>query len=220
MPPSKNAIFISCRPDICAKIIERLDELPPVEYIEYELTNGGLRLTVYGYPSEIKELKAKLRNLVKLLLSQGPEKRGLRRYSVIGIAKEISSTFPIQPLLLVLRKRGFVAEYDKESGELVTDAPSDALRGIALALSKAVTSLRAPLRGTAAKYFVVTCSILTGLPAEEIVGRSLELGMLEEGDEGLSLKMEWERAVEQFLKRSMYEKNRGDVIGDKGGEQN
>lgn len=216
MPPSKSTIFISCRPDICVKIVERLDELPPIEYIEYEITNGGLRLTVYGYPSEIKELKAKLRSLAKLLLSQSSERRGARRYSVIGIAKEIGQTFPIQPLILVLRKKGFAADYDKEKGELVTNAPGDVVRDIAITLAKAAASLRAPLRGTAAKYFVIACYALTGLATEDIVEKSVELGILGEEEGELALKMEWERAVEQFLKYSAHEKNRGDASGGEG----
>lgn len=216
MPAVKTSFFVPCRREECEKITSFLEDLPSTLYVVYEVREDGILVRAYGYPSEIKELKTRLRRLFTQARFQ--HSAGEIRVEITTLAKMVGGTFPIQPLLLILRRNGFASEYLREDGVLKTNAPMKKLVEVASSLHNAIKGIKTPLKGTSTKYFVATAAVISGIDVEEVVNISVQAGLLKRENDAFSLTVEWTSALDRFLKYVRESMVFGEGIGDQGSQ--
>lgn len=216
MPAVKASFFVPCRRDECEKITGLLEDLPPTLHVVYEIREDGILVRAYGYPSEIKELKSRFRRLFSQ--SRSKYSAGETRIELTTLARIVGGTFPIQPLLLVLRKNGFASEYSREEGVLKTNAPMNKVVEVASRLHSAIRSIKTILKGTSTKYFVATAAVIAGIDVEEVVNISVQAGLLKRENGAFSLTIEWTSALDRFLKYVRESMEFGEDIGGQGNQ--
>ncbi|MCY0868476.1 MAG: DUF2067 domain-containing protein [Desulfurococcus sp.] len=200
MPLVKRRFRVPCRGERCLELYEALKErIPPLSYLELEVTDNGIIVNAYGYEVDVKKLWRELKSFAGL--KRGEVHQGLNSYRVDMIVKASGVTFPLEVLLLVLKAQGYTASIVENT--LYTNAGVDHVVNTARRISELNTMVKSVVKGKAARYYVVASAVALGLQLEDVIQRSLELGVMEADDSGLYvLRKEWRRAVEEFVKLS------------------
>ncbi|MGB9827819.1 MAG: DUF2067 family protein [Thermosphaera sp.] len=201
MPLVKRRFYVNCSHDECVEIIQRVSEkLPSIDTVEYEVGEDGMLIEMYGYSTDIKKAWAVIKEYFKR--SGRPGGKGLVKYSLKSLARQTGKTFPPMVLVKLLGLKGFKASYSSMDEAIHTDAGMDVLTDLINRIDAAVALVRDRVKGTAGKYYLTTLIVATGLGLEDIVSESLRLGHLTINEENglLSLAVEWDKGVDEFIK--------------------
>lgn len=201
MPFTKRRFVIPCREEECLKIYDLLkDKIPLVNQVLIEFTKSGILIEAYGYETDIKNLWYEVKKTTRSLreIERGI---GLRRYSISLISRIIHDTFPPRLLVEALKKMHYSAEYSDEGDVIVSNADLETVVKTASKISELnkITSRRAS--NTSTRYFLISASTVTDLEVEKVVKKAIELGLLEEVDEGkVILRLDWRQALDILIR--------------------
>uniref|UniRef100_A0A7C2BK91 DUF2067 domain-containing protein n=1 Tax=Thermosphaera aggregans TaxID=54254 RepID=A0A7C2BK91_9CREN len=202
MPLVKRRFYVNCNHDECIEIIQRISEkLPSIDTVEYEVREDGMLIEMYGYSTDIKKAWAVIKEYFKH--SRRPAGKSVVKYSLKALARQAGKTFPPAVLVKVLSLKGFKAHYSSIDEAIQTNAGLDILMDLINQIDVAVAMVRDKVKGTAGKYYLTTLMVATGLGLEEVVNESLKLGHLRINEESglLSLAVEWDKGVDEFIKK-------------------
>jgi len=203
MPLVKRRFRVKCVDEPCEKLAERISDGISIAG-EYSVTiqDGFVTVEFYGYESEIK----KAWNKIKSMLAGSPKvEKGVFVYDVNAVFKDIGSTFPPRVLVEVLRRQGFTAVLSGEGDKIRTNASRQTVYSISSRIAEVARSIPGEIRGLSTKYYLLTISVLTSLPVEEVIGRGIEAAHLKRDENGfITLNIEWLQGVDDFLKRVKY----------------
>lgn len=198
MPLVKRRFRVPCRGEECLKLYEYVkDRVPSLEHVEFKVSGSGLVVEAYGYETDVKRLWSELRSYVRAL--RHVSTRGLNSFRVDYIVKLTGKTFPPDVLVEVLSRQGHRVEAGE--GVIYTSAGVDEVLGLVERISELNSVAKNIAKGTAARYFIVSASLLTGLPPQEIVERAVGLQLMEPDESGAYLlKHEWRRALDLLVR--------------------
>lgn len=200
MPLVKRRFFIPCREEECAKLYEIVkDRLPALSHVEFTFTSKGLFVEAYGYESDVKatwfEIKRVLRSLKEALSSR----KGLRKYSVELITQTTRKTFSPELLVEVVKRMGYRAVFVREENTILSDMSFEEMTRLAEQIADKNTTLARISKNTSTRYYLVACTVLTGLPVEDVVKISQSLGLVEVDESGkVAVKSEWRSCIDKF----------------------
>ncbi|MEM4020457.1 MAG: DUF2067 family protein, partial [Desulfurococcaceae archaeon] len=191
MPFVKRRFHVKCREDECIKLYELLkDKIPVTEYMEFVITNNGLTIEVYGYDSVIKRMWLSIKDLIKLSKIIVPM-RGLYRFNIEQLQKITGKTVSLRILVEVLKRTSHFIDYDRETGEIITDIPLQEILDLIIQIDEYAKRIPDSLKGKTTRYYVIVCGVITGLQPEDIIERSKELGIMVNKDSLWRVNIEW-----------------------------
>ncbi|ACL11741.1 DUF2067 family protein [Desulfurococcus amylolyticus] len=198
MPLVKRRYRIPCRGEECLKLYELVKErVPSIEHVEFAVTSNGLIVDAYGYETDLKKLWIELKNYSRM--AKGVSGPGLQAFSIDVIVKLTRKTFPPEVLVKILEKQGYKARL--EDGTIYTNIEKNRILELVERISELNTAIRGRVKGTAARYFIITVTIITGLQLDDAINHAVEAGLLGVDESGLYvLKHEWRDAVDLFIK--------------------
>ncbi|MEL9909226.1 MAG: DUF2067 domain-containing protein [Desulfurococcus sp.] len=198
MPLVKRRYRVPCRGEECLKLYELVkDRVPSIEHVEFAVTSNGLIIDAYGYETDLKKLWIELKNYSKMVKGVGGP--GLQAFSIDTIVKLIRKTFPPEVLVKILEKQGYKARLEDDT--IYTNMEKNRLLELVERISELNTAVRGRVKGAAARYFIITVTIITGLQLDDAINHAVEAGLLGVDESGLYvLKHEWRDAVDLFIK--------------------
>ncbi len=203
MPIIKRSFFVKCRGNECFELASILQEkIPSLDTVEINIGEDGLRITMYGYKSDIKRAWEVIKNTVKTyragIIEVG---KGIKKYDVSYLVERTKQTFP--PILLseILRHMGYTVEVSEDKTSILTSADEDTIIDTIRKMNDVAMEIRFKARGTVTKYFIIASSILTGKPPETVLAEATAYGILGQENEKYRLKKEWRQALEEYLKK-------------------
>lgn len=203
MPIIKRSFFVKCRGSECFELANILQEkIPSLDTVEISIEENGLRITMYGYKSDIKRAWEVVKNTVRIYRTGTMEVgKGIKKYDVTYLVERTKQTFP--PILLaeILRRMGYATEVSEDKTSILTSADEDTIIDTIRKINEVALETRFKVRGTVAKYFIIASSILIGKPPETVIAEATAYGILEQEDDRYRLKKEWRQALEEYLKK-------------------
>ena len=204
MPLIKRFFQISCKGEECLKLAELIREkAPAVEYMDIEIREDALRITMYGYKTDIKNAWEYIRRLVSSYRSSIITTRhGLRRIKIEYLVEKTSRTFPPILLVEILKYKGYKAILSDYKDEIITDAEPKVLEELAVKIFDVINKIRFDVRGTVAKYYVAATSIILGVEPEQVIEKGILYGHLYRDEDGkIRIKKEWRQALAELLRQ-------------------
>ena len=159
-----------------------------------------LFITISGTYSEIKMVQALIKELVKDILSREGVRRGLKVFSEKDIIRLIRRTVSLEVLCIVLKELGYETKYNEVEKTIETNAQEEIVRSTAERIVKAIDELKFKTTSTSVKRYLSVLYAITGIDLEDIIARSLDLGLLKEENNKLYMNKEWRNAVKEYLK--------------------
>jgi len=200
MPLAKRRFRVKCVDEPCEKLAEKISESISIAG-EYNVTiqDGFVTVEFYGYESEIKKAWGKIKNM----LAGSPKvEKGVFVFDINTMFKDVGSTFPPRVLVEVLRRLGFTASLSGEGDKIKTNASKETVYSISSRIAEVAGTIPSEIRGLSTKYYILTLSVLTSFPVEEVIGRGIEAAHLKRDENGfITLNIEWLKGVDDFLKR-------------------
>lgn len=201
MPLVKRRFSISCREEECSKLYEIVkDRLPALSHAEFIFTGKGLLVEVYGYESDVKTAWFEIKRTLKALKEAIASRSGMRKYSVDFVTQIIKKTFSPELLVEIVKKMGRRAIYVREENAILSDMQLEEITRVAENIAEKNAQLAKISGNTSTRYYLVACTILSGLTVEDVVEISRNLGLLDQGDDRFIVKLDWRKAVEEFYK--------------------
>jgi hypothetical protein len=201
LPLVKRRFSISCREEECSKLYEIVkDKLPALSHIEFVFTNKGLLIEVYGYESDVKTAWFEIKRTLKALKEAMTPRSDMRKYSVDLITRITRRTFSPELLVEVIKRMGRRAVYVREENSIFSDMPLEEVTKVAESIAEKNAQLAKTCKNTSTRYFLVACTVISGLPVEDVVRISQEIRLLGQDEGKYIVKSDWKRAVDEFYK--------------------
>jgi len=156
-----------------------------------------IRIEIYGSEALAAMTAA---NLKRLLREFRVKRRGSRetRVSRAALTRAAGVAVPVDVLVEVLRVLGYRG--DVEGDDLVTNAEPETIMDLAASLGHAIRETQMLDATRTAKKLVLAGMIAAGLDQLEVIERAMEVGVLDEDDEGkLFVRGDWREALKRLI---------------------
>ncbi|ALU12403.1 hypothetical protein EYM_03400 [Ignicoccus islandicus DSM 13165] len=194
----KKRLVVKCRSnESCLELLNKITENVSSRFLKSEIKGNTLQLEVIGLPYELKEIKYDIEMLKKEIESK--HIKGNKYIKLHELGKLFHGTISIEVLSTVLKSRGYYVEVDDD--KLYTNAPMDIIEEI-VKKSKEIQEdevVKYKL-SSAAKRVVITLSLITDTPPNEVIELLKSQGFLEQGSFRYQLKENANAVINKLMK--------------------